>query len=51
MTYHGKYLTAKERRDLEEPAEPGQLSPLWDQEEMDECGAALGVVPVISEVN
>lgn len=39
-------LTARQRRDLEEPDDPAQLSPLWDHEELTELGQALGIAPV-----
>ena len=42
-------LSTKERRDLQEPDEPAQLSPLWDQEELKELGDMMKVSPVIME--
>ena len=40
-------LTRKERRDLEEPEDLSQLSPLYDREELAEMAEFLGVQVVI----
>ena len=43
-------LTTKERRDLAEPDEPAQPSPLFDMEELEELRQMMNATPVIGKV-